>query len=139
MTNETQIQHYSEVNPLHKVLGMHPAVKEAWLARLLQPGRKQGRLMLAHKSPETGSLCFCAVGELADLYAEDMGAGWKTSGGLPEQCYLSTDPCENRVRLPVLVKEWAGLTTDAVDNVIRMNDYYNLPYEAIAEYINEEL
>lgn len=100
---------------------MNEEIKTRWVSALQSGEYKQGTGLL-HRDDK-----FCCLGVLCDLHAKETGNLWEGSEHSSHYLYALVIP-------PGEVMEWAGLESDAANNLTQMNDT-GTSFEQIARVI----
>jgi hypothetical protein len=115
---------------------MKDDVKKKWVAALRSGKYKQGCGALRRNDE------YCCLGVLCDVYRKETGKRWVRQKGHEEfAIHQSTGG------LPTRVREWAGLDQARIDldwdgkneSVVLLNDVYRVPFEKLADAIEEQL
>lgn len=113
---------------------MNKEIQRQWVAALRSGEYKQGHGVLESNGR------FCCLGVLCDLAVK---AGVVKRGASPVNKPVSFvdpyDPEDLTGRPPMVVEKWAGLDAVRVGHLIRLNDIERLPFDRIANIIEEVL
>jgi hypothetical protein len=115
---------------------MKDDVKKKWVAALRSGKYKQGTGALRRGDE------YCCLGVLCDVYRKATGMRWVRQKGHEEFAIH-----QSTARLPDQVHRWAGTKSERIDldwdgkneSVVLLNDVYRVPFEKLADAIEEQL
>lgn len=106
---------------------MIPEIKRQWVEAL-----RSGKFIQCVGQLKCGN-CYCAVGVLADIAKDSIGAKWK------EDDLHTTDGTGYRCILPFELRFEVELTYEHSEHIVHMNDIRRCNFQQIADYIEQEL
>lgn len=115
---------------------MKPHVKAAWLHALRSGRYRQGRGRLRGPAPDGGPDLFCCLGVLCDLGARK--AWRKGVTGVTGVAYTGPAGDAQTGFLPESINRAAGLSYDAMERLVGMNDH-GRTFPQIAAWIERNL
>jgi len=106
---------------------MNLIARDLWVAALRSGKYEQGTRRLV-RDTVAGTCEFCALGVLCEVYCEEV----EDIRNRNNPFRRSYGAIEATIIPPAEVLGWAGMTTDFVDYVARVNDGYRCKFDEIA-------
>lgn len=121
---------------------MNPEVKTEWLTALRSGNYRQATGYLRRLKPYKTSQPegFCCLGVVCDIYHKTTGNGrWQDPHEYGSALVIGGEFIPDKTDLPPAVREWSGLTDDETRCFLAEKNDGDWTFEAIANWIEENL